>query len=704
MIQRFPLSIPLALLILLYSCVDSNRASKGVESNVRLTPKDSVLLTEYGLKVIYHFDQTGDLEIAGKYLDSAKHLLDSLGLSNSLPMSSILNLEAVYWQRRYNDRDTAIAILNKALKMTEDKLGSETPEVGDMLTNLGFMYMEKRDFGRAETLMLKALSNFSTDTVKYAGSIISAQTNLGTLYEKQEKYEMALPRIYSALDMSIKAFGDEAWQTLEILGHLASIYHNIKDHDQSLEYRLKVISAYEAQDPQPKDRLRTCYNNLGLLYSDMGLSAQAMDQYKKAEPLYEGTGGRIATLWDNMASELKVQGDLAKAIAYHEKAQALEIEHYGEDDPKVAKGRLLLANAYNDAGRYADALEQLQKALKSNRKLFSKFSQKMEHNHRNIAETYLKLGQVGKAYSHLDSAYTIRDSVSSMHRISSLTEMAEKYESEKKENEIAILTLENERKQAETLAERRKGQLILGGSILLVLILVGGGILINRNRKARHREELARRELQTQLIRTDLERIRLTPHFIKNALTNVEQLISVGKAEEAQRYTERFNRLMNRVLTNSRQQYITLAEELEMMRDYLSLEADRVGNSLEWRVNVTKDVDIDEVVLPPMILQPLLENALKYGADLKSGKGEVKLNVRKENDRVICSIEDNGQGIDIPTSKPEETVGSIRKTSSNGLRITRERLQLFSDLRKTNAELDLQNTGNGTRAVVSFSV
>ena len=308
---------------------------------------------------------------------------------------------------------------------------------------------------------------------------------------------------------------------------------------------------------------------------------------------------------------------------------------------------------------------------------------------------YKILGNSAKALEMHELYVAMRDSIMSEENQRETIRTEFSREAEQRENEIALLNLENEKKAAETLAERNKRMFTLGISGSFIVMILGGGFFIQRSRKQKHQVEITRAELQKNIAEQDFQRSRLNPHFIKNALFNIDHLLGKNRTEEAQRYTDSFNKLMTLTLENSERSLVGLDEELEMMQMYLTLEADRLENRLQWSVNIAKDVEPEEVELPPMILQPLVENALKHGADMRGGKGEVKLEVRVQNDRIICMVEDNGHGIDLE---------KMKTSTSHGLRITRERLEMFSKLNLADAKLEMLNTGNGTQAVVSFAV
>jgi len=261
---------------------------------------------------------------------------------------------------------------------------------------------------------------------------------------------------------------------------------------------------------------------------------------------------------------------------------------------------------------------------------------------------------------------------------------------EKKDDDISLLSSENQRMDAERLAERRKRFITLGGGIATVVLLAMGGGWFYTDRRERHRAQLQLTELKKNLIENDYLRSRLNTHFMKNALQSINGLINSGQHAKAQEYIEKFHRLMQWTLENASSDQVSLMEELEMLENYLMLEAPCAPDGLSWEVQVAADVDADDVMLPPLILQPFVENALLHGMKNTGRPGHLRIAVERKGDEVVCSVEDNGRGM-----APDAEA----KPRSTGLRLVRERLAMFSPT----AAMRMENTGSGTRAKIRLA-
>lgn len=140
-------------------------------------------------------------------------------------------------------------------------------------------------------------------------------------------------------------------------------------------------------------------------------------------------------------------------------------------------------------------------------------------------------------------------------------------------------------------------------------------------------------------------RAQMNPHFIFNALNSVQQYILQGDVTEANRYLSKFSKLQREVLTNSDQNFITLEKELEVLNLYLELEQLRFDGSFVYEIKLDTAIDADEIKIPPMIIQPFVENSIWHGLMPKQGERWVKIHFTFSNDDLlVCTVTDNGIG------------------------------------------------------------
>jgi len=226
-----------------------------------------------------------------------------------------------------------------------------------------------------------------------------------------------------------------------------------------------------------------------------------------------------------------------------------------------------------------------------------------------------------------------------------------------------------------------------------VLLIVGLSSIMFRIRFIKKREEEKTRltRLLSELELTALK-AQMNPHFIFNSLGSIQNLINRDKKTEANVYLSKFARLLRMTLDHSDKKEISLADEIAMLELYLSLEALRFSNKFEYRIEPDSTIDLFETKIPPMILQPFLENAIKHGLLPKKADALLLIQFRKEaNGTLYCLVRDNGIGrIQREKLKEKSQMGHVSK----GIKITKNRLELLNQIRNKPAEISITDLYN----------
>jgi LytS/YehU family sensor histidine kinase len=195
-------------------------------------------------------------------------------------------------------------------------------------------------------------------------------------------------------------------------------------------------------------------------------------------------------------------------------------------------------------------------------------------------------------------------------------------------------------------------------------------------------------------------RAQMNPHFIFNVINSIQLYVLQNQPKQAYLYLSKFSKLIRRVLQNSKEKLITLTDELEMIRLYLDLEKIRLEDDVEFEIFVEEGIEENRVLIPSMIIQPILENAIWHGIVPLDGirPGKVYLKIFQTGDKLMISIKDNGVGI----QKDDEKT----KKSSMGLDLIKDRLTLLSN--RTNFKVvrlvDDHGEIQGTEVIISFPI
>jgi LytS/YehU family sensor histidine kinase/ligand-binding sensor domain-containing protein len=193
-------------------------------------------------------------------------------------------------------------------------------------------------------------------------------------------------------------------------------------------------------------------------------------------------------------------------------------------------------------------------------------------------------------------------------------------------------------------------------------------------------------------------RSQMNPHFIFNSLNSVQKYIWENKEEDAAEYLASFAKLMRSILENSRHEFISLQKEIEFLKLYIDLEYRRSNNSFNYIIKIDESLDTEKILIPPMLLQPFIENAVWHGLNKKTGKGNLLVHVYRQNGQLVCVVDDDGMG---RTASIKNEGGK----KSLGISITQQRIERLIDNTSKSASVTIKDkTENGKAAGTEVTV
>lgn len=201
--------------------------------------------------------------------------------------------------------------------------------------------------------------------------------------------------------------------------------------------------------------------------------------------------------------------------------------------------------------------------------------------------------------------------------------------------------------------------------VLLSCLLIGFVILLFRSR--RQSQRIKTQDVQKHLVQTELKSIRsqFNPHFVFNALTSIQGLMTKNDAENASKYLIEFSQLMRDSLKAGNTEFVSISIEIRILENYLNLEKLRFG--FNYQIIVDSLLDTNAIEIPGLLLQPIVENGIKHGISPLKEKGLLKISFQKKGNDLIIRIIDNGRGI--PEGEP---------SNGFGLQLTKERVALLN--------------------------
>ncbi|MFK7899961.1 MAG: histidine kinase [Cyclobacteriaceae bacterium] len=365
---------------------------------------------------------------------------------------------------------------------------------------------------------------------------------------------------------------------------------------------------------------------------------------------------------------------------------------------KVVKEKQALSKALIETGKTSSAIKELTEAVLLADSL-QNFKELASAN-KGLAEAWNKKGSQKKALRYYQ-------------KYSEALEKAEKQESKakkekeainKKQRSISSLTKELALDESEYELKESNDRLatnqlnlqrtVIYGLLFLLGLAVVASILIYRN--------AVKSKTMSQLLTLKSLRSQMNPHFIFNALNSVNQFIAKNDERAANKFLSEFSKLMRLVLDNSHHDFITLAEEKEIIALYLKLEHYRFRDKFTYDLTIDESLSLDTIEIPPMLIQPYIENAVWHGLRYKKEMGHLSVSLTEENQALKVVITDNGIG---RTRSKELKTDNQKAHQSTGLKNTEERINIINKVYQKKYSVtvsDVENDGSGTSVILSL--
>jgi tetratricopeptide (TPR) repeat protein len=405
-------------------------------------------------------------------------------------------------------------------------------------------------------------------------------------------------------------------------------------------------------------------------------------------------------------------GDLYVALKQYDTAilylnNALQVSKKANGRNQVMWSLLSLGKAYKGKG-------DVQKAIKTGQELLQLATetgarQYIRDAHLLLHEIFEELQYNEKAFFHLKHYMVLKDSIDTDLSEQKLAFYKIKSEKEKDQARINVLTKEKELQlqQLTQDAFTKKALLACIFFILLISVFVFRNVMLKRrNEKLRNQKEQIDSLHKTTELEMRALRAQMNPHFIFNCLNSINRFILKNNTDEASDYLTKFSRLIRMVLNLSQKSFILLAEELECLKLYIQLEQMRFKNAFYYHICCDEAIDMEEVLIPPLLLQPFVENAIWHGLMHKEDNGILSIAIIKNDNHLICTIKDNGIG-----RKTAALLNNEKLTQKSlGLQITKERLKLLEDDHHNKASfevIDIENENGeatGTEVIITIPV
>ncbi len=531
----------------------------------------------------------------------------------------------------------------------------------------------------------------------------TTQIKLARAFRANKNYQESIKKYRQLLKEKLTNY-----QIIEVFEGLGDTYKSINDVENSVVNYQKGLDI--AQKHQIIPKVTDLNSKLGEIFAQSGNKKEAEVYFGNSLKLAKKENQKRAVTQKNIVADFyNKNNNYDKEIELREEAiseiEALdEKENYPNDNPlTLQRQNYKIANALILQEQYEKAVSYLKKSIEEAHQKNDLVVEKDAT--RKLSEAYKILGNDKKANENYQKYVALLDKLY-IKKEQDISQAA-RFSKEISKQQNRILSLENDRKLNETryeLAIKNKELLqksslvqkwIIGSLILIALLLLFAFYSQYKNSK--------QQKFANNLLALKSMRSQMNPHFIFNALNSVNSFIAVNDERAANKYLSEFSQLMRLVLENSEQDFIPLEKEIELLKLYVKLEHFRFQDKFEYSIEIDSNILLKEYEIPPMLLQPYVENAVWHGLRYKKEKGFLRIILKKIDSKTIqIVIEDNGIGRE--KSKAFKTENQ-KKQRSKGMSNIKKRIAILNTMYKEKVDVTIEDLAKdeadaGTRVVL----
>lgn len=581
----------------------------------------------------------------------------------------------------------ALAMYDTALDLHKEL--NNTKAAARLIYNKGLVYFNQSNYVRANDYNRQAYSVFKKEKDSFLMAKMLNSIGINQMYLSQ--YPEALSsyleskRIYEDLKNTADI------QYASVHANIGLLYARLEKPDLAMQFQEKAIELFKKVDFQ--EGVANSLTNIGRLHTVMDKPQKALTNYKEAYKIMEANSnerGMASALTNTGIAYTKLK-EYEKAIPYFEKTKIIYERLKNSNNLAIVYDNLgncflnlpAIHNLANAEKNYRAALKYAKEAGSLNLQ-FEALD--------NLALVQSKNGNYKRAYKNKTDALVLRDSFNSVEKKEEIARLEARYEYEQ---EKSILQAGFDKKQAISEAEVAQQKLmntfIMIGALVLSLASVMGYFLYKRRRDALAEKKIA--EFNTKVAETELKALRsqMNPHFIFNSLNSISDYMAKNDVETANEYLMKFAKLTRAILENSEKKWIPLKEDLELTELYIQIEELRLKDKLFHSIKVDEKIDIENTLVPPLLLQPFIENSIWHGIAKKKDKGQIDINIKVEGQMMVCIVEDDGVG------RKKNGTQNHKERESMGIKITKNRLDVIGQLSKMQGSVEMIDKEQGLR-------
>ena len=610
-------------------------------------------------------------------LDKVKDaLLISLSLKNKVYEARCYILLGAI-NRQIEEWELAVENYTSAYKSLSNRTQEYTIEKQKSLRGLALAKVQLKQYNQALYYLIEEQS-LDLDTTTQIASLLEI-SEVYNLLNKNEKASLNLEKAEKLLKKHPNQVLSNKAQALtaKILAQKGEtkkaeeVYTHLMDSIQfKPNFTVNNDGLFSSSLISDSNTFLDSYETIGFSNQNAVLYNTSKEAIIQSYYSYDQTTDALNFRENSILLNLKLNNSLE--VAKDKQLLGKELLQQGQVDKAIS--------AWNDVIKISDSLKNYHELAEANKAL---------------AEVWDKKGNKTRSLAYYKQYSVAMDSV----LLAKQKAQTQKEVLLRKQNEIYSLSkdlITNKSQEELELATSRLAanqiklqQTLIYSLLLLLIITLIAAFLIYRNAN--------KSKIIGQLLHLKSLRSQMNPHFIFNSLNSVNQFIAKNDERAANSYLSGFSKLMRLVLDNSHKDFISLAEEKEILSLYLKLEHRRFRDKFDYSLQIDEAIALDQIEIPPMLIQPYIENAIWHGLRYKEEKGQLNVAIHKNKGALLVKITDNGIG----RQKSQELKTVNQKThQSSGMRNTKERMKIINKVYKKQYTVQIDDLNEDTTGTV----
>lgn len=602
------------------------------------------------------------------------------------------------------DATKAFTMAEKALELSLESQNKRAEAY--CYSVFGSVHYEVKKYNLAIESFTKAQNKFNV--LKEDKGIYLTTKYLAQAYDANLNTKIAINKYEVFLDLAIQK-GNEK-DVNEAKNALGRLYFNFGNYDMALS--IFKVQLKKAEHSGSEADIAEISNRIGKIYDVQNDSVAALKNYKQglASGLNSANNEAVQGYYDNMNSYYGSRGNVKEQLNVNDEA----IQHWTSEKKKKSRNKnqnkveqkeikdlntnlfnanMSQANVWLNTNNPVEAMPFIINSIDIATDIGTLENEVKGYGA--LVEAYEQVGEYDKALEAYKRFVVSKDSLEAerqQEKLFALRLEADVYDRDKR---IQLLQREADLdRQTFDLTIREKDDEANASKIFMYSLMAGFGVLLisfivfvrgNREKKK------ANKLLMLKSLRT-----QMNPHFIFNSLNSVNSFISQSDERSANKYLSEFSKLMRMVLENSKFDFVSLSSELKTLELYLGLEHLRFKDKFDYNLNIEVNGS-EDIEVPPMLVQPYIENAVWHGLRYSENKGKLDVSCIEKDGNLHWTIEDDGIG----REKSKELKTKHQKEGkSTGMKNIEERLRIIKELYGHEMQLEVSNLnedGSGTR-------